>query len=153
MTAGSAQVRDEIRRLRIELEIANDAVAGAARLNPRDLDVLDVIDREGPCSPTWLADRTGQRRATLTSVLRRLEGDGWIARRPDPADGRSAIVGSTDRFDELRALYAPLDAVEGRLAAEFTADELAVITRALALIADHVHDAIGSVGRSSPRGG
>jgi len=148
VTAGSAQVREEIRRLRIELEIANDAVAAAAGLTPRDLDVLDVIDREGPCSPTWLAERTGQRRATLTSVLHRLEGDGWISRRPDPADGRSAILDSTDRFDELRALYAPLDAVGDRLAAKLTAAELAVVARALALIADHVHDAAGDDGRS-----
>lgn len=103
-------LRDAIRVLRIELGILNDRVAAAAGLNPRDLDVLDVIDREGPCTPSDLADRTGVRRATLTGVLARLEREGWIGRERDPADGRSALLASTVRFAELRALYGAADA-------------------------------------------
>lgn len=136
MTAGSAGVREEIRRLRIELEIAGDAVAAAAGLNPRDLDVLDVITAKDRAPPRGWRTAPGNG-ATLTSVLHRLEGD-----------GRSAILVSTDRFDGLRALHAPLDAVEDRLAAELAAAELAVVARALALIADHVPDAAGDDGRS-----
>ncbi|MFE5776374.1 MarR family winged helix-turn-helix transcriptional regulator [Brachybacterium sp. NPDC056505] len=108
---GSADdLRDAIRVLRIELGILNDRVAARAGLNPRDLDLLDVIDREGPCTPGHLVERTGVRRATLTGVLARLEGAGWILRERDAADGRSARVGSSARFDELRDLYREADA-------------------------------------------
>ncbi|MFT4294427.1 MAG: MarR family transcriptional regulator [Micropruina sp.] len=112
-------IRDAVRQLRIELQIVNDKVAVAAGLNPRDLDVLDVIDREGPCTPSHLALRTGLSRATLTGVLARLEQQHWVARERHPDDGRSAQLRSTDRFDELRHLYRPLtdaaDALTRRL--------------------------------------
>lgn len=101
-------IRDCVRQLRIELQIVNDKVASTAGLNPRDLDVLDVIDREGPCTPSHLAIRTGLPRATLTGVLARLEQQQWIDRERHPADGRSAQLRSTDRFDELRRLYRPM---------------------------------------------
>ncbi|MCG7310839.1 MarR family transcriptional regulator [Brachybacterium sp. ACRRE] len=108
---GSADdLRDAIRVLRIELGILNDKVAARAGLNPRDLDLLDVIDREGPCTPGHLVERTGVRRATLTGILARLEAAGWILRERDAADGRSARVGSSARFDELRELYREADA-------------------------------------------
>ena len=81
-------LRQVVRELRIELRILNDAIAESAGLNPRDLDILDVIDREGPCTPSQLATRTGIRRATLTSVLARLEGQGWVHRTVDDGDKR-----------------------------------------------------------------
>lgn len=106
----AADLRDAIRVLRIELGILNDHIAAEAGLNPRDLDLLDVIDREGPCTPGHLAERTGVRRATLTGMLARLEGDGWIRRERDASDGRSARLRSTPRFAELRTLYREADA-------------------------------------------
>lgn len=104
-------LRNALRELRIELQIVNDRVAVAAGLNPHDLDVLDVIDREGPCTPSHLAHRTGHQRATLTGILARLAGQGWIARTAHPADKRSALVDSSERVHELRALYTHVDAI------------------------------------------
>jgi len=98
-----------IRSLRIELGILNDRIAEAAGLNPRDLDILDVIDREGPCTPGYLTTRTGVRAATLTGVLVRLEADGWLSRSRNPHDGRSAQLSATGRFDELRDGFAGAD--------------------------------------------
>ncbi|MFT4216938.1 MAG: MarR family transcriptional regulator [Micropruina sp.] len=110
-----ASIRDAVRQLRIELQIVNDKIAVTAGLNPRDLDVLDVIDREGPCTPSHLATRTGLPRATLTGVLARLEQQQWVARERHPTDGRSAQLRSTDRFDELRRLYQPMIEATGAL--------------------------------------
>lgn len=131
-------VRTELRRLRIEMTIFNDAVAETAGLNPRDLDVLDVIDREGPCTPSHLAERTGTRRATLTSVLSRLHRDGWITRTPNPTDSRSATLTSTDRFDELRTLYTHADRLEARFQRQFTIEQQHTIASALSYIADYL---------------
>jgi DNA-binding MarR family transcriptional regulator len=124
----SEELHSLIRELRIELRILNDRVAEAAGLNPRDLDVLDLIDRHGPCTPRHLERRTGIRAATLTGILVRLERDGWIARTVDPDDRRSARLASTPRFGELRALYGPgTDAVE-QAAAELTPEARAAVT-------------------------
>lgn len=102
-------VRDAIRELRIELVILNDRVARSAKLQPRDLDILDVVDREGPCTPSQIADRIGWSRATVTGVLTRLEAEDWIERKINPSDGRSMTISSTGRFAELNAAYAAVD--------------------------------------------
>ena len=107
--ASLPSVRDAIRELRIELVILNDRVARSVKLQPRDLDILDVIDREGPCTPSQIADRIGWSRATVTGVLTRLEADDWIERGTNPADGRSMTIRSTGRFAELNAAYAAVD--------------------------------------------
>lgn len=131
-------LRQVVRELRIELRILNDAIAESAGLNPRDLDILDVIDREGPCTPSQLATRTGIRRATLTSVLARLESQGWVHRTVDNDDKRSAVLTSTGRFSELEALYA-LEAPERtQLGHTFTDQDLNAATRVLTAITQHL---------------
>ncbi|WP_193071072.1 MULTISPECIES: MarR family winged helix-turn-helix transcriptional regulator [unclassified Brevibacterium] len=107
--ASLPSVRDAIRELRIELVILNDRVARSVKLQPRDLDILDVVDREGPCTPSQIADRIGWSRATVTGVLTRLEADNWIERETNPTDGRSMTIRSTGRFAELNAAYAAVD--------------------------------------------
>lgn len=129
--SGPRPIRDVIRELRIELRIFNDKVAATAALNPHDLDILDVIDREGPCTPSQLAERTGYRRATLTGVLARLEQERWITREHAPSDRRSVLLSSTDRFDELRKLYAPLDDAATMLTENLTAEERGKFERTL----------------------
>lgn len=138
MNQETASLRDELRRLRIELRILNDAVAAAAGVNPRDLDILDVIDREGPCTPSTLAERTGYRRATLTSVLTRLHHDGWIIRTPDPGDRRSFTLASTDRFDELRTLYAPADDIDALLSHDYSEHQRQSFAQALSRVTGHL---------------
>lgn len=108
-TQGDNNVRDAVRDLRIELVILNDRIARSVNLQPRDLDILDVIDREGPCTPSQIADRIGWSRATMTGVLARLETDNWIERRINPADARSMTIASTVRFEELRSAYSAVD--------------------------------------------
>jgi DNA-binding MarR family transcriptional regulator len=63
--------------------------------NPSELRVLAVLrsrEDSGPVSPTnisqWIVQTTGG----LTATLRRLEEAGYIARVPDPDDGRGKLV-------------------------------------------------------------
>lgn len=132
---------DAIRILRIELGIANERVAAAAGLLPRDLDILDVIDRDSPCTPSYLATRTGLKAATLTGILTRLEAKGWIERRTDPNDGRSVQLTSTDRFNELRDLYRSGDETVRALALRFDQAERQTITTFLTQVSDAVRTA------------
>lgn len=116
-------LRDAVRVLRIELRIVNDRVAMAAGLNPRDLDILDVIDRDGPCTPSHLSERTGYHRATLTGILSRLVKDGWLVRDSNPEDGRSARLTPSNRFAELREFYAPVDEASSELATSLSSHD------------------------------
>jgi DNA-binding MarR family transcriptional regulator len=114
-------LRNTLRQLRIELAVATRRVAAATRLNDSDLDVLDVLARYGPQSPTALARRMGIHPATMTGVLTRLEKAGWIDRRRDITDRRSVQV-EPSGFDRLTELYsdanARLDAIAVNLAPE-----------------------------------
>ncbi len=119
MTA--SDVNDLIRSLRIELAILNDRIAAQAGLKPRDLDLLDVIDRDGPSTPKQLSRRAGLRAATLTGMLARLEAEGWIDRSRDPHDGRSRQVSATPRIEEIRAAYSAATESAHLVAASFDA--------------------------------
>ncbi|MCP2167518.1 MarR family winged helix-turn-helix transcriptional regulator [Goodfellowiella coeruleoviolacea] len=134
--SGRPDLNAALRRLRIELGILNDKVASAAGLNPRDLDLLDVVTHDGPCTPTQLAARTGVRAATLTGMLARLERDGWITRTPDRSDGRSVHITAAARIEQLTTLYATADARVGDLTAAFSQEEKTVIARFLNQVAD-----------------
>ncbi|OFE18359.1 hypothetical protein BA895_12035 [Humibacillus sp. DSM 29435] len=125
-------LNDLIRSLRIELAILNDRIADQAGLKPRDLDLLDVIDRDGPCTPTHLRRRTGLRAATLTGMLVRLEAEGWIDRSQDPHDGRSTHLRATPRFEELRAAYATATEAAHLVAASFDAAQREAVADFLA---------------------
>ena len=138
-------LREAVRVLRIELRIVNDRVAMAAGLNPRDLDILDVIDRDGPCTPSHLSERTGYHRATLTGILSRLVKDGWLVRDSNPEDGRSARLTPSDRFAELREFYAPVDEASSELATSLSShdrERLAEVLHEVAAIARRASSSI-----------
>jgi DNA-binding MarR family transcriptional regulator len=58
--------------------------------------VLGRLDREGPQSTSKLASAERVRPQSMGQTVAELESQGLIARRPDPADGRSALVELTD---------------------------------------------------------
>jgi DNA-binding MarR family transcriptional regulator len=54
--------------------------------------VLGRLDREGPCSVSDLAGAEKVRPQSMAQTVGELESDGLIERRPDPDDGRRALV-------------------------------------------------------------
>jgi DNA-binding MarR family transcriptional regulator len=63
---------------------------GSARLS-----VLGALYRRGPMAPTELAAHERVKLQTLTRLLAELEADAWIAREPDPGDGRRSVLSLT----------------------------------------------------------
>jgi DNA-binding MarR family transcriptional regulator len=57
--------------------------------------VLGRLDREGPQSVSQLAVAERVRPQSMAQTVGDLEADGLVARRPDPADGRRALVDFT----------------------------------------------------------
>ena len=99
-------IKEGLRDVGAQLTRLNNSVGGRLDLKASDLESLDVIDREGPLSPTALARRTGQHPATLTGILDRLEDGGWIVRDRDTADRRGVVVkAERGRAAEIVRLY------------------------------------------------
>ncbi|HTU85027.1 MAG TPA: MarR family transcriptional regulator [Solirubrobacteraceae bacterium] len=122
------QIRESLRRLRIQLSLLNYRVGAQLDLRDVDLDCFDIIDAYGPLSPSALARRAGLHPATMTGVLDRLERGGWIARERDPSDRRAVLVrADRERYAELMRRYAPMSRAMNKLVADYTDGELATI--------------------------
>lgn len=72
------------------------------RLNPLGLaagqiPVFIALMTHGPMSQKALAQAAAIEQPTMAATLSRMERDGVIERKPDPQDGRSAIVSLTRR--------------------------------------------------------
>jgi len=74
-----------VRRLRAEHRFS--LVQGA---------VLGRLDREGASSTSVLATAERVRPQSMAQIVGELEADGLVSRRPDPADGRRALLELTD---------------------------------------------------------
>jgi DNA-binding MarR family transcriptional regulator len=59
--------------------------------------VLGRLDREGARSTSDLAAAERVRPQSMAQTVSELESDGLISRRPDPADGRRALLELTDK--------------------------------------------------------
>src|ERR1700722_18036634 len=97
--------------------------------------VLGRLDRCGPNSVSELAAAERGRPQSMAQTGNELEGDGLVARRPDPGDGRRALVDLTD--EGRAALNADRRRRDGWLAQalqdDLTPDEQAVLTQAVEL--------------------
>ena len=106
-----------------------------------DATLLNQLGRLEPMTPTDLASRLGVSPSTLTYRLKGLEARGWVSRRANPADGRSALLGLTPSGRKtwsaaLPGFVAALRSVEERL--ELPAEDVASALAAVAAAAQAV---------------
>jgi DNA-binding MarR family transcriptional regulator len=71
---------------------------------------LYLLWRHGSMPTTVLAKRAGYGKSTATSVLDRLERDGWIRRVRDDGDRRTIFVEPTEKASALHGAYAAVSA-------------------------------------------
>jgi DNA-binding MarR family transcriptional regulator len=138
----TTEIRDSLRELRIQLALLNYRVGSQLDLKDVDLDCLDILDANGPLSPTALARRAGVHPATMTGILDRLEKGGWIVRERDPADRRAVLVRAVrDRYAELLRLYSGFSRSMNKLLADYTDTELQLIADFMRRTVDAGHKA------------
>jgi DNA-binding MarR family transcriptional regulator len=133
----TAAIRDGLRQLGIQLSLLNHHVGARLELKDVDLDCLDLIDRDGPLSPSELARRAGMHPATMTGILDRLERSGWVTRERHPDDRRAVRVRAPrKRNAELMRLYSGMSRSMNRILAGYDDSELELIADFLRRTAD-----------------
>jgi DNA-binding MarR family transcriptional regulator len=98
--------------------------------------VLARLDRQGPASTSDLAAAERMRPQSMAQTVRELETAGLVSRRPDPGDGRRALVELTpDGLQRLRDARAQREGwLSQTLEREFSAAEQEALRDALALL-------------------
>jgi DNA-binding MarR family transcriptional regulator len=97
-----------------DVDLASDLVTHAARLVravrrdlelPAGLRVLSLLDEHGPLTITRLAAEDRCSQPTMSAQVSGLVEQGWVRKRPNPADARSSVVAATDegRAELVRA--------------------------------------------------
>lgn len=85
--------------------------------------LVALIEEDGVL-PSQLAEKTALDRPTTTGLLDRLERDGWVERRPEPADRRTLRVHLTPRAWVAReTLLSIFQTINGQYLDKFSADE------------------------------
>ena len=98
------------------------------RLNFSALSVLHTLGRRGPLRLTDLLKTEQLKQPALTSLVSKLEQDGLLQRRQDPADGRASLLSLSRTGRELvRSRHANRVEKLTALVAQLTPDERAVL--------------------------
>jgi DNA-binding MarR family transcriptional regulator len=132
-----------LRRVGAQSVLLSDTVAKLVGVNSTDLECLDLLELSGPTTAGRLARHAGLTTGAMTAVIDRLERAGFARRLRDPNDRRCVRVEALPRnYRHVAALYAPLAETTARLHDDFDDRHLTLVvdylTRALALVADHV---------------
>jgi len=99
------------------------------------LSALSCLYKCGPMSPGELAANEGVRPPSMTRVIAALEELGHLSRRPNPNDGRQAIVALTDSgLDHVRTDISAREAWLDRSLAELDPGEREILHRAAEII-------------------
>jgi DNA-binding MarR family transcriptional regulator len=122
----------ELRRMVANSVLFNQRMADRLKINPTDLQFINLLDIDGPATPGRLAERSGLTTGGVTVVLDRLERHGIVKRELNPADRRSSLVTVLPKFlRSAEGAYAKVADATDALLAQFSDRELAVIVRFL----------------------
>lgn len=122
----------ELRRMVANSVLFNQRIADKLKINPTDLQFINLLDIEGPVTPGRLAKLSGLTTGGVTVVLDRLEKAGILKREPNPADRRSYLVRVLPKF--LRTAedaYAKMGEATNALLMQFNDREISIVVRFL----------------------
>ena len=90
-TALAGALRDAVgrlgRRMRAERALTDLSLGQWAALR--------TLDRHGPMTPSELASHEKVQPPSMTRIIAKLDEHGYVARTPDPTDGRQVVVSPT----------------------------------------------------------
>ncbi|MEU6143422.1 MarR family transcriptional regulator [Streptomyces sp. NPDC047081] len=131
--------------------IGQQEMAQRVGLNVTDLTCFAYVIEAGENLLTAgdLAARAHVTTGAVTGILNRLERAGYVTRRPDPNDRRRVrVAAQPDAEARVRELYEPYYARLMALFADYSPDEIAILTdwftRASALAAGYLEEHCGT---------
>ncbi|GAB2585225.1 MarR family transcriptional regulator [Paractinoplanes abujensis] len=110
-----------LKHVNMQFTALTDAALKHLGIDSKDFGALRVLAGPEPASQLQVAQRLGIDRTTMVAILDTFERQGFVLRRPDPADRRRNIVELTEQgrqtFDAAETAYqeaenmflAPLD--------------------------------------------
>jgi MarR family transcriptional regulator, transcriptional regulator for hemolysin len=105
--------------------------------------VFGSIKNLGPLSQKRLAKLLHVEQPTMAQLLARMERDGLIERKPDPADGRSSLLSLTPLAMRKAAPARELLMAGSRVAfKDFSPAEMATLTRLLKRVLANLEEAL-----------
>ena len=81
-----------LQRFGLERDRMRAALARQAGISQTDLDALEHLEADGPLTQRALGDRLALTSGAVTMLVDRLEGAGWVQRRPHPTDRRFTLI-------------------------------------------------------------
>lgn len=112
------------------------AEEGYSDVRPRHGAILAYLVPEGRRLSEF-ADLSGQHKQVIGTIADELEELGYVARTPDPRDGRAKLLVPTERgLAELAASSRIIADIEARIARRIGSDDLAAVKAALVEAAD-----------------
>ena len=122
------EIRTALRDVSAQLSLLTRRISGHLDLKDTDLQCLDLIDAQGPLSPSTLARLAGLHPATMTGVIDRLERGGWVTRERDPGDRRGVLLRALrGRRQDVLRLASGMNAEMARICAGYEDRDLHTI--------------------------
>src|ERR1044072_3675017 len=132
---------DSASRLRMAVvrtarRLRQEAAGAGGELQPTSAAAPATVERDGPLTPSELAEIERVKRPTATRTLRVLSDAGLVERTRDPEDGRSALVSITTMGrGRLRRLRGRKNAYLARRMRDLGPADLATLHRPPASLA------------------
>lgn len=113
------------------------ALSAKVGLGASDWKTLGFLEKHGPLTAGELSELSGLAPPSVTGIIDRLEGGGWVRRGQDPRDGRRVVVemdpaGLAAVVPHFAGLLRGLDEVYAR----YSDEELELIVKAMREIAE-----------------
>ena len=101
-----------------------ETILGPVGLNPAYVPVLLSLSAGGARTPKGLAQEATVEQPTMTATIQRMERDGLVTRKPNPDDGRSALIALTPKgYERIADMDRALGALNELLLEQFTNSE------------------------------
>ncbi|OLR89876.1 MarR family winged helix-turn-helix transcriptional regulator [Actinokineospora bangkokensis] len=133
--ASDGELTSRLRLAVVRLNRRLRAQRAGQGLSLTQLSALSCLHKCGPMSPGELAAAEGVQPPSMTRVIAALEEQGHVSRRPNPDDGRQAIVALTGSgLARIREDICAREAWLDRRLAELDPGERDVLARAAEII-------------------
>jgi DNA-binding MarR family transcriptional regulator len=138
--ASAPELSTSAARLRLAIvrtarRLRQESAGAAGELTPTATSALATVERNGPLTPSELAEIERVKRPTATRTLGALIEAGLVDRAADPADGRSALVSVTaEGRERLRRLRGRKNAYLARRMRDLPDPDLRALERAAEIL-------------------